>query len=124
MCVFILPLLPGSRHSGPYAAAGTQFLNSYGFYQQDYLTETGRQGDTITKKDLFTVTVLNDEVQCCGGKKITSDVKIDKTGRMKETAYCSFNSSRVERCIPPVGRAVTGSLNYSQLKALYWSLSP
>lgn len=58
------------------------------------------------------------------GEKITSDVKIDKTGRMKETAYCSFNSSRVERCIPPVGRAVTGSLNYSQLKALYWSLSP
>lgn len=75
------------------------------------LTETGSQEDTITKKDLFTVTILNDEVQCCGGKKITSDVKIDKApGRMKETAYCSFNPSRVRRCIPPVDRAVTPKL--------------
>lgn len=45
------------------------------------------------------------------GGKITSDVKIDKTpGRTKETAYCSFNSSRVGHCIPPVGRAVTPKL--------------
>lgn len=45
------------------------------------------------------------------GGKITSDVKIDKApGRMKETASCSFNPSRVRRCIPPVGRAVTPKL--------------